>query len=217
MPWARSAMFLIFWGILLIFSDGVFLRSRSPIRRSLRRCRLPFCWSLRSFSRRPMARSTCPIPRPSAWAHLHSPISQTGRSNPEVLQAWDPGSFRRKRVPGWASSPRCWWARLVGLFNSFLVLRFRLTPFIATLGVQFFMRGLIVILSDAKSIPLPFIGHTRVLQGVLRAGVCIVCDDSCWQSNPDNGFIQFFGTLAREISEPDVVGDPVLCDHLGAV
>ena len=49
---------------------------------------------------------------------------------------------------------------LVGLLNSLLVLRFRLTPFIATLGVQFFLRGLVVILSNAKGIPLPFFEGT---------------------------------------------------------
>ena len=45
---------------------------------------------------------------------------------------------------------------LVGLFNSMLVLRYRLTPFIATLGVNFFIRGLINIVSDTKSIPIPW-------------------------------------------------------------
>jgi ribose/xylose/arabinose/galactoside ABC-type transport system permease subunit len=49
---------------------------------------------------------------------------------------------------------------LVGLLNSLLVLRFRLTPFIATLGMQFFIRGLVVILSQAKGIPAPFIEGT---------------------------------------------------------
>ncbi len=50
---------------------------------------------------------------------------------------------------------------MVGLLNSLLVLRFRLTPFIATLGVNFFIRGLVVILSDAKSVPLPFMEENR--------------------------------------------------------
>ena len=45
---------------------------------------------------------------------------------------------------------------LVGLFNSLLVLRYRLTPFIATLGVNFLIRGLINIVSDTKSIPIPW-------------------------------------------------------------
>jgi simple sugar transport system permease protein len=45
---------------------------------------------------------------------------------------------------------------LVGAMNSVLVLHYRLTPFIATLGVNFFMRGLINIISDTKSIPIPW-------------------------------------------------------------
>lgn len=48
----------------------------------------------------------------------------------------------------------------VGLLNSLLVLYFRLTPLIATLGVLFLIRGLVNILSDGKSIPLAFIQDT---------------------------------------------------------
>lgn len=45
---------------------------------------------------------------------------------------------------------------LVGLLNSVLVLRYQLTSFIATLGVNFFVRGLILIISDTKSIAIPW-------------------------------------------------------------
>lgn len=52
----------------------------------------------------------------------------------------------------------------VGLLNSLLVLYFRLTPLIATLGVLFLIRGLVNILSDGKSIPLAFIQDTGFYQ-----------------------------------------------------
>lgn len=48
----------------------------------------------------------------------------------------------------------------VGALNSVLVLYFRLTPLIATLGMLFLVRGLVNILSDGKSIPLAFIQDT---------------------------------------------------------
>lgn len=48
----------------------------------------------------------------------------------------------------------------VGLINSLLVLYFRLTPLIATLGMLFLVRGLVNILSNGKSIPLAFIQDT---------------------------------------------------------
>ena len=45
---------------------------------------------------------------------------------------------------------------LVGLLNSVLVLRYQLTSFIATLGVNFFVRGVINIVSETKGIPIPW-------------------------------------------------------------
>lgn len=52
----------------------------------------------------------------------------------------------------------------VGVLNSVLVLYFRLTPLIATLGMLFLVRGLVNILSDGKSIPLAFIQDTSFYQ-----------------------------------------------------
>ncbi len=53
---------------------------------------------------------------------------------------------------------------LVGLINSMLILRFRLQSLIATLGMLFFTRGAVNILSDGKSIPLPNIQDTFFYQ-----------------------------------------------------
>jgi simple sugar transport system permease protein len=52
----------------------------------------------------------------------------------------------------------------VGLLNSVLVLYFRLTPLIATLGMLFLVRGFVNILSNGKSIPLAFIQDTGFYQ-----------------------------------------------------
>lgn len=49
---------------------------------------------------------------------------------------------------------------VVGLANSVLILRFRLQSLIATLGMLFFVRGLVNILADGKSIPVPEIQET---------------------------------------------------------
>lgn len=49
---------------------------------------------------------------------------------------------------------------LVGLANSVLILRFRLQSLIATLGMLFFVRGLVNILANGKSIPVPQIQET---------------------------------------------------------
>ena len=77
----------------------------------------------------------------------------TSRSTNLKLEPW----FISPEIGPWVgllAAMAC--GALVGLFNGVLVLRYRLTPFIATLGVNFFIRGLILIISDTKSIPIPW-------------------------------------------------------------
>jgi simple sugar transport system permease protein len=83
---------------------------------------------------------------------------------------------------------------IVGLMNSVLVLRFRLTPFIATLGMQFFLRGSLVILSDAKSIPIPFmdqLGFYKVCCGSVFAPLV----EGWAERHPGSAFWEFVGPL----------------------
>jgi ribose/xylose/arabinose/galactoside ABC-type transport system permease subunit len=118
-------------------------------------------------------------------------------ANPEVLQTLGPWFVSPEAGPWLGFLAAMLAGATVGLFNSFLVLRFRLTPFIATLGVQFFMRGLIVILSDAKSIPVPFIEQTLFYK-VCCGQVFTSSATQLLENNPDNGLIQFFGTLLEK-------------------
>ena len=61
-------------------------------------------------------------------------------------------------------------------------MRFRLTPFIATLGVQFFLRGLVVILSNAKGIPLPFFEGTAFYNVCCGQVVSKIPNQMLWAS-----------------------------------
>jgi simple sugar transport system permease protein len=83
---------------------------------------------------------------------------------------------------------------VVGLLNSLLVLRFRLTPFIATLGMQFFLRGTLVILSDAKSIPVPYLeslGFYKVCCGNVFKPLV----EGWAEHHPGSAFWEFVGPL----------------------
>jgi simple sugar transport system permease protein len=82
----------------------------------------------------------------------------------------------------------------VGLLNSILVLRFRLTPFIATLGMQFFLRGTLVILSDAKSVPVPYIESLSFYQ-VCCGNVLKPLVEGWAERYPGNAFWEFVGPL----------------------
>jgi ribose/xylose/arabinose/galactoside ABC-type transport system permease subunit len=84
----------------------------------------------------------------------------------------------------------------VGLLNSLLVLRFRLTPFIATLGIQFFLRGSLVILSDAKSVPVPYLETLSFYK--LCCGNALAPLVEGWADRyAGNTFWEFFGPLVE--------------------
>jgi ribose/xylose/arabinose/galactoside ABC-type transport system permease subunit len=166
-------MFLVFWGILLAFSDGVFL---NPVAYTSIFTTLPITMLLVLAIIFTTTNGAIDLSFTSSvglgafvFAYI---VNQT--VNPELLNV-DPALNPELAAAG----PSIWqqlfspavgpWVAfvaaiiagaMVGLLNSFLVLRFRLTPFIATLGVQFFIRGLVVILSEAKGIPAPFIEGT---------------------------------------------------------
>jgi simple sugar transport system permease protein len=149
-------MFLIFWGILLVFSDGVFL---NPVAYTSIFTTLPITMLLVVAIIFTTTNGAIDLSYTSSLglgAFVFAYITFNSL-NPERTEPWIiPGS-----IGPWVGFVAAIVAGiLVGLLNSLLVLRFRLTPFIATLGVQFFIRGLVVILSDAKGIPVPFIEGT---------------------------------------------------------
>lgn len=149
-------MFLIFWGILLVFSDGVFL---NPLAYTSIFTTLPITMLLVVAIIFTTTNGAIDLSYTSslglgafvfAYITFHS-------LNPENTAPW----IIPPSLGPWVGFILAITAGiLVGLLNSLLVLRFRLTPFIATLGVQFLIRGLVVILSDAKSVPVPFIEGT---------------------------------------------------------
>lgn len=185
-------MFLIFWGILLAFSDGVFL---NPIAYTSIFTTLPITIML----------VVAVIFTTTNGAIDLSYTSSIGLG--AFTFAWITNRAANPESLPWFISPEAgpWVGMLaavavgaaVGLLNGFLVLRFRLTPFIATLGVQFFIRGLIVILSDAKSIPVPFIAESSFYKFCCGQVFASSATDLL-ANNPDNGFIQFFGTLLEK-------------------
>jgi ribose/xylose/arabinose/galactoside ABC-type transport system permease subunit len=153
-------MFLIFWGILLIFGGDVFRDTRAYTS----------------------IFTTLPITMLLVVAVIFT--TTNGAIDLSYTSSVGLGAFTFAYITNLATNPENptpWivppaagpWVGMiaaviagisVGLLNSFLVLRFRLTPFIATLGVQFFVRGLVVILSQAKGIPVPFIDTTSFYQ-----------------------------------------------------
>jgi ribose/xylose/arabinose/galactoside ABC-type transport system permease subunit len=185
-------MFLIFWGILIAFSDGVFL---NPVAYTSIFTTLPITMLLVLaviFTTTNGAIDLSYTSSVGLGAFAFAYVTNLA-SNPES--------------PHWLISPEAgpWLGFLlallagvsVGILNSFLVLRFRLTPFIATLGVQFFIRGLVVILSDAKGIPVPFIENTSFYK-VCCGQVFASSATQLLERNPDNSLIQFFGTLLEK-------------------
>ncbi|NJM40156.1 MAG: ABC transporter permease [Anaerolineae bacterium] len=183
-------MFLFFWGILIFFSGGVF---QNPAAYTSIFTTLPL---------------TVLLVVAVIFTTTNGAIDLSYTSTIGIgafLFAW----FTMKaanpaNTEPWLISPEMGpWVGLlaalaggvfVGLFNSLLVLRFRLTPFIATLGVQFFMRGLLVILSDAKSMPVPYIeklGFYNVCCGAVFGPFAAGLADQF----PDSGFFQFVGPL----------------------
>lgn len=185
-------MFLIFWGILIAFSDGVFL---NPVAYTSIFTTLPITMLLVLAVIFTTTNGAIDLSYTSsvglgafAFAYM---VNMT--ANPE-----SPHAFISAEAGPWLGFLLALLAGFtVGILNSFLVLRFRLTPFIATLGVQFFVRGLVVILSDAKGIPVPFIENTlfyKVCCGQAFASSAT----QLLERNPDNSFIQFFGTLLEK-------------------
>jgi simple sugar transport system permease protein len=146
------AMLLIFWTILLFSSRGVFLR---PVAYTAIFTTLPitiFLVVAIIFTTTNGAIDLSYASTIGLGAYAFAAI--TSRSTNPALEAW----FIPASIGPWVgllAAMVC--GALVGLFNSLLVLRYRLTPFIATLGVNFFVRGLINIVSDTKSIPIPWI------------------------------------------------------------
>jgi ribose/xylose/arabinose/galactoside ABC-type transport system permease subunit len=152
-------MFLIFWVILLFFSDGVFL---NPVAYTSIFTTLPITMMLVIAVIFTTTNGAIDLSYTSAvgigafvFAYITS-LAANPENPPWIIPA-DAGPW-----VGLVAALIC--GALVGVLNSFLVLRFRLTPFIATLGVQFLIRGLVVILSDAKSVPVPYIEGTSFYQ-----------------------------------------------------
>jgi ribose/xylose/arabinose/galactoside ABC-type transport system permease subunit len=186
-------MFLFFWIILLIFSDGVF---QNPIAYTSIFTTLPITILLVVAVIFTTTNGAIDLSYTSsiglgafAFAYI------TNRAvNPELAETLGPWFISPEAGPWVGFLVAIMAGALVGVLNSFLVLRFRLTPFIATLGVQFFIRGLIVILSNAKSIPAPFIAETTFFK-VCCGQAFATSATGILERNPDSGFIQFFGTL----------------------
>ncbi len=166
-------MFLIFWGILLVFSDGVFL---NPVAYTAIFTTLPITMLLVVAVIFTTTNGAIDLSYTSTlalgafvFAYIVNATSNPDllnvdpALNPELAAAGPPllARFISPEAGPWVgflAALLC--GVIVGLLNSLLVLRFRLTPFIATLGMQFFIRGLVVILSQAKGIPVPFVENT---------------------------------------------------------
>ncbi len=182
-------MFLIFWGILLVFSDGVFF---NPVAYTSIFTTLPIMMFLVIaviFTTTNGAIDLSYTSTLALGAFAFAYVSNMAL-NPDNA----PWSALASAGPwvGFLAALVC--GAFVGLLNSILVLRFRLTPFIATLGMQFFIRGLVVILSQAKGIPTPFLENTSFhtvccgkALGTLTSGLFV--------SAPEGSFAEFLRIL----------------------
>ncbi len=145
-PIGALLMFFAFWAILLVIGRGVFFRPEAYT-------------SLFTMMPITILMATAVVFTTTSGAIDLSYVSTMG------LGAWGFAVLAKNLDNPWLGLLLAIiLGVLVGLLNSTLVLKFRLTPLIATLGVNFFIRGLVNILSNAKSIPLPDIEVTSFFQ-----------------------------------------------------